>query len=328
MLADVLSAGPVPTIYGGGTLARGLAAALPRIGTGARAVSLHSTVPGTGSFAPGTPFADGTFPAAVASLRAARPGVRVWAGLGVDGVARRVRAGTWSRQQGVETFVGLARGAADQGADLVLWDGEPQYKGPDAATRDLLSGLVTEALEAVARRVPGLVQGHTSYGNVVRITLPSGEGWGGQGTYVWRAWIGPSSPVEVTFPQVYPAISHAIDPGVLQEYARRTRVSYAAAVEEGLVGRQVAQRPYLLLHGTPYADTVEVARAAGTSALWALPGTVDTEGLIALAHLTGEPPSEALDPSAGDFGVGKALAWGSLGVAVAAVARWWQGRTR
>jgi hypothetical protein len=228
----------------------------------------------------------------------------------------------------VETFVGLARGAADQGADLVLWDGEPQYKGPDAATRDLLSGLVTEALEAVARRVPGLVQGHTSYGNVVRITLPSGEGWGGQGTYVWRAWIGPSSPVEVTFPQVYPAISHAIDPGVLQEYARRTRVSYAAAVEEGLVGRQVAQRPYLLLHGTPYADTVEVARAAGTSALWALPGTVDTEGLIALAHLTGEPPSEALDPSAGDFGVGKALAWGSLRVAVAAVARWWQGRTR
>lgn len=317
-LDSILAAGAVPTVYGGGPLSRGLATSLPMIGPGVRAVSLHASVPASGTFTPGTLYADSTLPSASAALRAARPGAELWVGIGVDAVARRVRSGAWTRQQGVSTFVGLARGAAEQGAKIVVWDGEPQYKFSDAATRDVLTGLVTESLAAVARSVPRIVQGHTSYGNVVPVRLANGQSWGGHGDYVWPAWIGPSSPVAITFPQVYPSISNPVGPGVVQEWMRRAGVSYGAAVERGMVGRQVAVRPYLLLHGAPAADTVAVANQAGTSMLWALPGTVDADGREAVAQLTGG------DPPGADWGIREALAFGGLGALVAAGVRWWR----
>jgi hypothetical protein len=290
------------------------------IGPGVRAVSLHSSVPGSGPFTPGTLYADSTLPTASAALRAARPGADLWVGQGVDGIARRVREGAWSRQQGVSAFVGLAHGAASQGATIVVWDGEPQYKFANRSTQDLLTGLVTESLAAVARAEPGLIQGHTSYGNVVPVRLANGQSWGGQGDYVWPAWVGPSSPVAITFPQVYPSISNPVGPGVVQEWTRRMAISYSAAMDRGLVGRQVAIRPYLLLHGAPAADTVAVAREAGASMLWAIPGTVDADGREALAQLTGG------DPPGADWGIREAIAFGGLGALVAAGVRWWRSR--
>lgn len=271
----------IPTVYGGSTARAWTAAAPILTPLSPSIIMLHAALPGSDPRAPTTTsFADQTILSTVAMMRAALPSMILWMGIGVDTIARRVLARTWSVNDGIAAFVALARGARSVGAVRVVWDGEAAYKAaPGSADAQTLALLVSGAVAAVARDVPGIEQGHTAYDSVGAV-----DGWGGHGTYCWNAWIGPASPVDLTLPQCYPAISAPVGPGVLAHRWALSVRSYDAAVRAGVVGSHVVRMPYLGLHGVPPADTVALANATG-AALWAIPNAMDAQGIEAVQSL-------------------------------------------
>lgn len=304
----------IPTVYGSST-ARAWAVAAPILAPlSPSIVMLHAALPGSDPRAPATTtFADQTIPSTVATMRAALPSMILWMGIGVDTIARRVLARTWSVNDGIAAFVALARGAKSVGAVRVVWDGEAAYKAATgSADAEKISLLVSGAVAAVARDVSGIEQGHTAYDSVGAV-----DGWGGHGTYCWTAWIGPSSPVNLTLPQCYPAIDAPVGPGVLAHRWDLSVRSYDTAVRAGVVGSHVARMPYLGLHGVPTADTVALANATG-AALWAIPGAMDTQGVEAVQTL--------LSNNGGGV-VTSMLTGGAIVGAIIAAWRWFRSRT-
>ena len=126
-------------------------------------------------------------------LRAALPGLRLWIGAGVDGIARQVKSGRWSVSRASREMLGIAKGARDLGAELLVWNAEAGWKTePRTAEWARIEATVTAGLAAAAHACPGLALGFTSYDH------PSYHS-----SFPWKAWLGPGSPVTLALPQVY-----------------------------------------------------------------------------------------------------------------------------
>lgn len=268
-----LGRGPALTIYDGNGLAQGwrksralVAALQPPI------LQLHG-------------WPSGNRRPIVADVRAAVPGVEVWFGIGVDGIARKVTSRAWSVAKGVAEMVALAKAARDLGAKCLVINAETYWKAhAGTPERALLEALARQAILAMAEACPELVLGFTSFDHPTF-----------HGDFVWNAFLGPGSPIEVAFWQVYAApggdvIAHR---GALEAREARAITSYRAALRAFGIRDDVEPdtpddldwRGYYQLHHVTCADTVSAAVARPQSALWAAPTRTDPQGELALRAL-------------------------------------------
>jgi hypothetical protein len=201
----------------------------------------------------------------------------------VDGIARQVKSGRWSVSRASREMLGIARGARDLGAELLVWNAESGWKTTARTPeRARIEATVTAGLAAAAHACPGLVQGFTSYDH------PSYHS-----TFPWRAWLGPGSPVVLALPQVYasPGTGLMAHRGALPRREARALSSWAAAVRAGWIeGDDPATperegalwAPYLQGHHVTTADTTRAAVEHPVCSLWAVPTRVDDAGRLAL----------------------------------------------
>ena len=263
-----LSRRVVPAIYSSGSTARAWQTAAPDC-EGADAVMLHDT-----------PRRD----LATTAHDVLSRGHALWYGVGIDGWARDLRSGARSRAQITARAVEIALRAREQGAELLMPNGEAAFRRASGTddTDARVEGALAEALHAVSVRVPDLALGWTSYDHVL---------WHPIG---WAEVVGLVSPVVVHSAQVYGALGG----GALATYAgllaraerggaqRAKLVSHGSARAE-LMDGGAGWRPYLQLHGGQARATVAYALAQRGVCLWALATRADEAGREALGVLIG-----------------------------------------
>lgn len=254
----------VPAIYSSGSTARAWQTAAPHC-AGAPAVMLHDA-----------PRAD--LAPTCDAIRAT--GAAVWYGVGIDGWARDLRTGTRSRRQIAARAAELAARAKDQGAELIMWNGEAAWRvGSDPATDSRIEGALRDAIDAAAGT--GIAQGFTSFDHLLWHRLR------------WREPLGPGSAVVIHSDQRYGALGPGealASPGQLRARCERAAAQAAALVGRGdvrpdLTDGGAGHRPYLQLHGVSAVATVGYALEQPGVCLWALPTRSDAAGVEALRVL-------------------------------------------
>lgn len=228
------------------------------------------------------------------------PPVRLWVGLGVDGIGADVVAGRLTHAQAVAEFVRRAQIAHSVGAEVVVWDAEQTWKRENDP-RGILPSVARDALDAVMREVP-ILQGFTGHG------IPTLHA-----SFPWEAFVGPSSPVVVHLPQQYAVLpdphATAIEADVI-ERARRSDEAIAQFVASGRIradlgpgGRGFGR--YLMAYRQTPSGLVRVASGDGSLpspryvAFWAAPwlpsGRMDNGGFDAIATLLRDRSAQSTD---------------------------------
>lgn len=266
--------GPIPTFWDGDGVddaIRKSATLIPKL-LGVPAVQLHTWDAG--------PVLD--------LVRRSFPGADLIVGFGMDGIAREVAKAEKTVGWGVSQFRLLGDRAASWGARMMVPNAEGDWKrAPNSVQRARLSQVVTLGLAAVRADHPTLAIGHTSYDHPTY-----------HATYNWEDWLGLSSPVEASFPQVYAAPDGEglmAQRGALPAREARALASWATMVRAGRISpdtpdcapdvRDVNWRPYYQLHSVPTADTVESALKHECAMFWALQSRSDVAGSNALCGL-------------------------------------------
>lgn len=210
---------------------------------------------------------------AAAAVRAAVPGVRLWAGVGVDGYPRQLGRGVPAIVADVER---LAFFLGAIGVECVMVDAEAAYKA-EAPKR---AGLLRAVLNAFVR-----------YGQERTLALTSYDQPGLHGTFDWGGALGTGSPVDLFFPQVYAAPSDPAGKAGYSSLRRRwlaSRESCSSVARAGVIQSRFAAehwRPYLQIHNVLAAATVSHAAAVPHCALWASDSRADSEGRMAVRAL-------------------------------------------
>lgn len=208
-------------------------------------------------------------------------GSALWYGIGIDGWARDLRSGTRSPAQICARAVSLARVAKDQGAEMVMWNGEAAFvRTPGTDDTDArVEGVLTQVFAAVGAEV-GIAQGFTSYDCPL---------WHQIG---WREICGPASPISVLALQRY--VSGGEGPlqgiGALRARHDRSAAQLRTLVARGDCRPDLADGgagclPYLQIHGVQAAATVAYAIEQRGVCLWAAGSRSDAAGAEAVAVL-------------------------------------------
>lgn len=208
-------------------------------------------------------------------LRAINPGVNIWFGCGVDGIARRLLNGSQNEDACIREMLTIARGVKLTGALGLYWNAEAAYKA-SGDDRTKIEAMVKRGLAKVKELYPDVRQMHTAYDGPSHV-----NGWGGHGDYCWSAWLGSDSPIECSIPQVYWAAG-----GVkgIDRYNLH-KLSWKAAQDAGRISKQMPTIPFLQIHGCDGHDIVRVALESNGAFLWASPSRVDEKGKEALGVL-------------------------------------------
>ena len=226
--------------------------------------------------------------AGAAAVRKVHPTARLWAGLGVDGIAKAIRAGTQTVAQGVATMRAAAGHAVDAGCEVAVWDPEGAQEAPAGTLHQGLETFARQSLAAVAADHPTLVQGFTSFDHPTV-----------QGPFPWDAWLGTDSPVMVHLPQVYEGYARAPGGPLRTEAQLRgrlatSRASMATGVRlQGIradLGTGAGVGIYLQAHDVDGHGTANVAREIVAGGGWCLlwpPAAA--EGVIAVVDLASGP---------------------------------------
>ena len=224
----------------------------------------------------------------VDEIRRSIPGVRVVAGFGVDGIARRVAQNTWSVSRGVRQFVALAHAAWTAGAEVAVWNAEAGWKRPPTSEESKrLQEVIRSALLEIQVALPRLRQWHTAYDHPHFHT-----------SYPWKAWLGKDSPIELSLPQVYAApegglVAHR---GSLQARETKALASWKEMVRRGQIREDAPAGseedlkdcdwiPYYQLHHNQVVDLCKQAVTYPFTCFWALRSRSDEDGRKALAAL-------------------------------------------
>lgn len=225
----------------------------------------------------------------IAKVRAAVPGVRVW----IQAPANALAGGT--EANAVARAAGWARAAAALGVEALVLNGEmssggdPPRPGWDAKTgaEATAKGKRLAEIFAAMAAVPGCpVLGWSSHDRIERLSRS-----------VWRAALGPGSPVRLHLPQTYSApLGRA---GIAKRSSTRARI--AAHAKSFAVGVPVDVRadlvqggagwvPYGQMHHHETAATCALLDAAPLAALWTL--SEDTESADAAGILAARADAE------------------------------------
>lgn len=223
----------------------------------------------------------------IAKVRAAVPGVRVW----IQAPANTLAGG--SEANAIARAVEWARAAASLGVEALVLNGEMSSGGgrpgwdaktpAEAAAKGKRLRAILDAMAAV----PGCpVLGWSSHDRIERLSRS-----------VWRAALGPGSPVRLHLPQTYSApLGRA---GIAKRSSTRARI--AAHAKSFAVGVPVDVRadlvqggagwvPYGQMHHHETAATCALLDAAPLAALWTL--SEDTESADAAGILAAHADAE------------------------------------
>jgi len=208
-------------------------------------------------------------------LKAINPGVNIWFGCGVDGIARRLVNGSQNEEACIREMLTIARGVKLAGALGLYWNAEAAYKA-NGEDRKKIESMVKKGLAKVKELYPDVRQLHTAYDGPSHV-----NGWGGHGDYCWSAWLGDESPVEFSIPQVYWA---AGGPKGIARYNLH-KLSWKTAQDNGRISKNMPTMPFLQIHGCDGADIVRVALESNGCFLWASPSRTDDKGKEAVCVL-------------------------------------------
>ncbi len=206
------------------------------------------------------------------ALRDLVPGVRLWVGVGCDGVAKRFTTGAWTEADSIERLAQVASVAQRLGAEALVLDPEAAWKQPARSDRGArIRALARGVVDGLRARVPGLALGHTAFDHP---TLHS--------TYPWAAWCGEGG-CDFAMPQIYAAPMKGMGDGeALDRRARSHRASWEIATRQGWIRAGMPVYPYFQAHHVPAAQTVRHALASEFCALWSAPARIDEDGTLAL----------------------------------------------
>lgn len=206
------------------------------------------------------------------ALRAAMPGMRLWFGVGCDGIAKRVRSGADTAVQAIERIAIVARLGASLGVEALVFDAEGAWKSASTSPfAQQARALVPELYAAARREAPAVALGMTSFDQPML-----------HGVFPWSAWCGDAT-CDFAMPQVYAAPDKGpAHPGALPRRFERHAASWALAVEKGWIRADLPRMPYLQAHGVEAAETITALVGANTCALWSTPARIDTAGAAAL----------------------------------------------
>ena len=220
----------------------------------------------------------------VEAVRAALPGVRVWAGIAGDARLAAWRAGTGTDASVFNPLCDAARAAEVLGCEALILDPEAQWKDQqgDARSRAEHEQLAQRVVREVASAAPSLVLGLTTYDHA-----------GHHSAYPWRGFLRASA-VSMYLPQIYAANSTPMR-GELSARAAAAAASQAKAERGGLLPpdaqpdtwSDLDRVPLYQLHQLHPGELTEHLCAAPLVAGWALPlvaqgGRADAAGLAAL----------------------------------------------
>lgn len=204
----------------------------------------------------------------VKELKEIDPGVNVWFGCGVDGIARRLVNGSQNSEACVREMLTIARGVELAGALGLYWNAEAAYKAT-GENRAKIEAMVKLGLAKVKELYPNVRQLHSAYDGPSHV-----NGWGGHGDYCWSAWLGNDSPVELSIPQVYWAAGGAVG---IDRYKLHL-ASWKAAQDTGRISKTMPTVPFLQVHGCEPFDIVRVAVESTGCFLWASHSRIDEKG--------------------------------------------------
>ena len=220
----------------------------------------------------------------VEAVRAAIPGVRVWAGLAGDARLDAWRSGTGTEASVVTPLCDAARAAQALGCECLILDPEGKWKDQagDARSRAEHEALAQRVVREIAVAAPSLVLGLTTYDHA-----------GHHSSYPWRGFLRASA-VSMYLPQIYAANATPMR-GELSARAAAAAASQARAERGGLLPpdaqpdtwSDLDRVPLYQLHKLHPGELCEHLCAAPLVAGWAAPliadgGRADAEGLAAL----------------------------------------------
>lgn len=211
-------------------------------------------------------------------LRSWYPGVEIWWGVPGDSHGPDPSA-AWLRAY---------RAACDAGVTMLVLDPESAWK-----TRGKAREIAKRCMLTLANaKHTGTALGLTSFDTVSAVPYKDAAGkqryWGGHSAFPWREFLGPGSPIDAHFPQVYAAASTTVGRGALQTRNRRSRLSLDTAIVKGTIrapAQGLAWHVYLQSHHTPTDDLVDVARTYAYACFWATPTRLDAAGKAAMETL-------------------------------------------
>lgn len=239
-------------------------------------VVLHG---GTASWTSGKPIRE-----LVEAVRAAIPGVRIWAGLAGDARLDAWRSGAGTDASVVNPLCDAARAAQALGCEALILDPEGKWKDQqgDARSRAEHEALAQRVVREIALAAPSLVLGLTTYDHA-----------GHHSSYPWRGFL-KASAVSMYLPQIYAANATPMR-GELSARAAAAAASQAKAERGGLLPpdaqpdtwSDLDRVPLYQLHQLHPGELCEHLCAAPLVCGWAAPliadgGRADTEGLAAL----------------------------------------------
>jgi hypothetical protein len=220
----------------------------------------------------------------VEAVRAAIPGVRIWAGLAGDARLDAWRSGAGTPESVVNPLCDAARAAQALGCEVCVLDPEGKWKDQqgDARSRAEHEALAQRVVREIALAAPALVLGLTTYDHA-----------GHHSSYPWRGFL-KASAVSMYLPQIYAANATPMR-GELSARAAAAAASQAKAERGGLLPpdaqpdtwSDLDRVPLYQLHKLHPGELCEHLCAAPLVAAWAAPliadgGRADAEGLAAL----------------------------------------------
>lgn len=227
---------------------------------------------------PGAFDAPGDARAIVTELRALLPRVRVWFGVGVDGLTNQLAHG--AELAAIERQLeGLARNAKAQSIEAIVWDQEAKgeaFPVPAAV-------VARTAIKITRELVPGIVQGFTSYDHPVAVArnadrYPAQPGervvdhFGGHGRLPWDPWVGAGG-VDFSAEQTYIADNPAkpAGPGALVRRQATSNVSFALLERQGRMRAGLPRVRYNQLWGYRGAQATNAELGSHLWCGWAAP---------------------------------------------------------
>jgi hypothetical protein len=225
-------------------------------------------------------------------LRALVPGVRLWWGVGVDGLVNQLAHGT-PRATIQHQLEGLARNAKAQSIELVMWDQEGKGEAyPEPAA--IVARMAIETLRTIA---PGIKQGFTSYDHPCAVPVnaagyPAAPGeavvrhFGGHGRLPWDPWLDNDlgAGVDLNAEQTYVADNPAAPaaPGSLRRRQATSNASFALLERAGRMRPGMPRVHYNQLWGVAGPQTVNAELGSHLWCGWAAPvgGRCDLNGRL------------------------------------------------
>lgn len=232
-------------------------------------------------------FAGGSAKAICDKFRSLYSPVRIWFGVGCDGMTAKLANNTISKADIAAAIERVARHAVACNAECIVWDMESVGEAHPRAGADF----ARIAIETTRRVAPQIKQAHTAYDHPVAVPVNE-DGWpakpgeriarykGGHLRYPWEAWRGANG-VDFGMEQTYTSEDPKVmaPAGALRKRQATSARSFELLIKQGLQRENLPWARYNQSWGMRMSQIVNCELSSELWCAWAAPSPrMDKEG--------------------------------------------------